>query len=707
MEGLKEDQLLIALMSLAVMLLVGRAAGQVAKRFSQPEVLGELLAGFLLGPSVLGAVFPRIYDTLFLREGVSVALSAFSWVGAILLLLIAGIEVDLKILRAEARPGALAAAGAIVPSLLAGTLFGWLVLGREVSYAIFLGIVLSVTGVSVAAKILVEAEAMRRRYAQVIVAAGVASEVLVWIFVSVISSAHSSSPWAAALRSSIFAIGFFALMMTLGRRFTFWAMRHVADNTQIIRGQLSLVLVLVFLAAAGTMALGLHPLLGAFVVGVLLSRAPRANVPLLENIQSLATGLFAPIFFVLAGLRVDIFRLGSVGGVMLVLALLVVATVVKVGFGTLDARLGGLTFRESALVGLGLNLKGGTDVIVAIIGAELGLLPSRAYTMYAVVAILIVFISPPLIAWVAARTPPSEGERERLEREEAERRSYVPKIERVLVPVVPQLLPALTAPIVRQLATAKDVEGQIFDITEFVPEEERQAEKPLVAQALRQIDRVVRAEPGAEVTRTGMDAAHVGRTVLDAANEYDLVVIGSHHPQPATTLTFGRMQDLILNNSSADVLLICNGEDQLERHDVRRILVPVNGQTYSLDAGDIAAYLAHSHGAELVAFTVVSEQLDSIFWRHNDHRQLRRAGAAITGELAFRVHRLGIQVDQRVEVAPDAADEVLCELARQRYDLVVLGGRNRGSANHPSYGTTVQAVLTRANVPALLLAARE
>src|ERR671939_2084980 len=428
MRGLSEQQLLLALVDLAVILVFSRAAGVLARRLRQPEVLGQLFAGFVLGPSVLGAVLPAVYRALFLNGPVSLVLTSFSWVGAALLLLLAGTEVDLRILRAELRPGTLAAAGAIVPSVAVGTVFSWLALHRGAPYGFFLGIVLSVTAVSV------------------------------------LASAHSSFPVLAALRSAVYAVGFFLIMMTLGRRLTFWAMRRVADIPGVIQGQRSLSLVLALLAAALTQALGLHVLLGAFVAGVILGHAPRTDRPFVGSLQALTMELLAPIFFVLAGMRVDVFQLGSPAASGLVLLLFVVATLVKVGFSALGARLGGLRGWEATLVGTGLNLKGGTDVIVAIIGVESGLLSVRAYTMYAVVAMLTVLVSPTLLRVLAAKAPPGPQELARLNREEAKRRAYLPRVERLLVPVLPALLPHTVARVVEQIARAKQQEHEMCEI---------------------------------------------------------------------------------------------------------------------------------------------------------------------------------------------------------------------------------------------------
>lgn len=179
---------------------------------------------------------------------------------------------------------------------------------------------------------------------------------------------------------------------------------------------------------------------------------------MLENIQTLTVSLFGPIFFVVAGMRVDILQINSVSAVLW----------------------------ESTLVGFGLNLKGGTDVIVAIVGAELGLLTARLYTMYTVVAILTVLFTPTLLAWLELKAPPTDEEQERLEREEASRRSYLPQVERALVPVLPQLFPILAAGILEQVAAAKNGEEQLFDITEFVVNGKQDSEAVGVAAARTQ-----------------------------------------------------------------------------------------------------------------------------------------------------------------------------------------------------------------------------
>ncbi len=699
--SLSEEQLLLTMVAVAVILLLARSAGELARRLGQPEVLGELLAGFLLGPSVFGALFPDAFQSLFLTDAVGLVLSGFSWVGAILLLLVSGLEVDLTILRAEVKPGTLAAAFAILPSLGAGVLFGRFALGIPLLNGFMLGIVLSVTAVGVLAKILMEREALRRRYAQVMLAAGVASEVLVWVLISFASSMRNGTLVTVGI-SILSILGFFLVMLTLGRRFTFWAMRRVTDLTGITYGQVSLVLVLTFLAAAVTQRLGLHALLGAFVFGVLLSRAPRATESLSESLQTMTAGLFAPIFFALAGMRVNMFQLGRPSAIGTVLLLLGVASLVKVGFSALGARLGGVPVWESLLVGVGLNLKGGTDVIVAILGTELGLFSNQTYTLYTMVAILTVLISPVLLRYLARKAPPGEEEQVRLAREEVERRAYMPRIERVLVPITPRLLPAMVSTVVERIARAKHEEGQIFDITELVVESEKPQPAPADVQA-RQTLEAAGGLKEVELTQQRVEAGHEPvMAILDAVPGHALLAIGAHPPSP-TRFTFGQFQDELIHRAPSHVLVVIGQTEIRDWSSVRHILVPANGLEPAMAAGDLAAALAKSCDAELVVFHVVESELNPPYWRGRERDQVRDAAVNIVEKLAAIARRLGVRVSERVAEGRSPGEAILAELNREPYQLVVLGGIDRGTDDRLFLGRTIQTVLTEGHTPAILL----
>lgn len=287
MQALTEHQLLTGLLALSAIILTGRGTAEIARRFHQPEVLGELLGGVILGPSILGALVPRAHQFMFGESAIALPLSLFSWTGAILLLMLAGTEVDLSIIRQHRKAGTSAAIMSIFPSIIIGTALGVFAMHLPVPSAVFLGAVLSVTAVSVVAKIFIETANFRRDYAQVIMAAGIASEILVWPIISILSAMSAGKNWLSGAATIPYAILFITLMLTVGQRFTNWAMRRIADVTQINYGQLSLLLVLGMCSAAITEVAGLHALLGAFVFGLLIGRAPRTRAHLKESLHSL------------------------------------------------------------------------------------------------------------------------------------------------------------------------------------------------------------------------------------------------------------------------------------------------------------------------------------------------------------------------------------------------------------------------------------
>ncbi|HZT97319.1 MAG TPA: cation:proton antiporter [Chloroflexota bacterium] len=705
MPALSEQQLLFGLLAIAVILLMARAGGELARRLRQPEVLGELFAGFVLGPSILGAFLPAVRSTLFLKPGIALVLSALSWLGAILLLLVAGMEVDVGLLRQRMRSALFLAAGVMAASLAAGIAFAWIVLGRSGSAAFFLGVVLSVTAVSVAAKILIERRTTRRDFGQMILAAGIGTEVGVWLLVSV-ASPGSSGAAVPALEHGLLAVLFFAFVLVIGKRFVFWSMRRVGDFANVINGQLSLVLVLTLLSAALTQELGLHALLGAFVLGVVLGQAPRANEQLLGNVQSIAIGLFAPIFFVLAGMRVDVLQIRSLADVATIAALFLTASAVKVGVGSGIARLTGRSGREAALVGLGLNLKGGTDVVVAIIGVTLGVMSGSLYTMYALVAIITVLVSPGVMFRLESGAEMSEDERSRLDAEEAEQRAYTRTVERVLVPMTSQLQPELVVSVLEPIARSKHERSQTFDITQLNlgPTNGHQNGADEEAEAsLAYLGRL----PEVEVMRQqGSDSARPLDQILDQVSGHDLVAIGSKGCSRRRA-SLGRLQDAVIQRVDSDVLIVASEHERLECKSVQRILVPVNGLEYSIAAGDIAASLAQSCDAELVAYHVVQSGMSELFWRERDRRELLNWASSIAEDLAFRVRRLGVQVQEKVEVDDDAGRCILSELQANHYDLVVMGATVRAQTKNLYLGKAVQAVLHKSPVPVVLLVSRQ
>jgi Kef-type K+ transport system membrane component KefB/nucleotide-binding universal stress UspA family protein len=694
MPSLDEHQLIGFLVALVVVIALARLLGELARRVGQSEVLGQLVAGVLLGPSVLGVLAPRVRSALFTEPGL--ALSGVSWLGALLVLMVAGLEVDLGVLRTQLRPGLLAAGFAIVPSVAAGWVFAWLVFGLSPDAAVFLGIVLSVTAISVVAALLIERDQTRREFAQVLLAGGIVTELCGWVFVAVAAAAQHGSPLLVAGRALALAVGFFVAAVFLGRRLVDRAMRAVADTAVSTAASLSLVIVLTLGFAAVTEALGLHALLGAFVFGVLLFQAPRATPVLRERIRVVTFSVLAPVFFALAGAQVDLRQLTNASALGSVALLLAIATVVKTTLAALGARLGGFRGLRPLLVGFGMNAKGGSDVVVAILGHQLGLLPGLAYTSYTVVAIITVLFTPSVLRLLEYRSPASTAERQRLDHEQASARAYTSTLERVLVPETAELHPELAIDVLEKLALSQNRANRPLDITHL--------SVPTRAPSCG----AVRASP----VLTAADAVTLFHSTLDrdqdlltgieqAAARHHLTAIGARASNGQPSL--GELADAVIHRCPSDVLVVVAAKGQSLWPSVRRILVPTNGLPAAAAAADLGGLLAEGTNAELILLNVTAPRTNAV-----DHAADPRspASAIHLEDLSQLLTRLDIRQRHRIRRGNFPGDEILAEITESGIDLVILGCTDRGHGDHAYLGDTVERVLRTAPVPLILLITR-
>ena len=312
-----------------------------------------------------------------------------------------------------------------------------------------------------------------------------------------------------------------------------------------------------------------------------------------------------------------------------------------------------------------------------------------------------VLLSPPLLAALERRAPPTEAEEQRLDSEEAARRAYLSRVERVLVPVGAHTPSSLAAGVVERIATSKHAEGRLFDITKFeVEEDSRPQTAPVASSARDRLGRAVALQT-VEVTQQSADIADALDRVVGVSAGYDLVAIGAQRPACNGALSFGPLQDTIIHRAATDVLVVV--DDHAERFDcslARRILVPTNGLEYSMAAGDIAGALAGSCDAEVVLFHMVHTNEGE---GEAERERLVASASGVIGELAFRLGRLGVRGSTKVEVASSAADAILAELEAGDYQMVVLGGVDRGADDQLYLGKTIHTVLARAEVPGVLL----
>ena len=376
------------LASIVVVLLASRLLGEAAQRLGQPVVIGQLVAGIMLGPSFLGLLWPDAERALFSADPVQKAtLHGFGEFGILLLLALTGMEVDVRLLR-KIGPAALSVsfAGIAVPFAF-GSALGLAAPsslipnpGQRLPTALFLGVALSISSIKVVATVVRDMNFARRDLGQIIVASSIIEDSLCWILIAVILGiVRAGGVEIGRLAGTIAGVALFlAASLTAGRRLVAGAIRIVNDAFIGEFTVLTLILIIIGAMALLTQALGVQSVLGAFVAGVLIGESPILTKRISEQLRGMVSSFFAPIFFALAGLNSDLTILRSPKVVGLTAALILVASAGKFGGAFIGGAIGRLSRAESLALAIGMNARGSTEVIVASVGLSSGALTSKS-----------------------------------------------------------------------------------------------------------------------------------------------------------------------------------------------------------------------------------------------------------------------------------------------------------------------------------------
>ena len=312
-------QLFLFIIQFALLLTSARVLGEMMKRYSQPPVFGELLAGIVLGPSLLGWLFPSLSSVLFPADVQQYhLLELISWLGMIFLLLFTGLETDLALLRRLGRPAALASLlGIIVPFafgyLLGTTIPDHLLVNPEqrLIFQLFLGTALAISAVPVIAKILLDLDILKRNIGAIIMAAAIVDDIAGWTILSMLMGmmAKGTLDVTAVVQGVASTMAFVGVALVVGVRVVRRVLRWVDERVQVEEAHITAILVVTLVCAAITEAIGIHAVFGAFVAGVLFAQSPRVRANALEKLVGVVQGVFTPVFFAFVGLRVDLTQL--------------------------------------------------------------------------------------------------------------------------------------------------------------------------------------------------------------------------------------------------------------------------------------------------------------------------------------------------------------------------------------------------------------
>jgi Kef-type K+ transport system membrane component KefB len=401
-----EAILFFTLLQLILILAAARLAGEAARRLRQPRVVGEIVAGVLLGPSLFGQLAPRAFDYLF-HSTPPEPLSILSQIGLILLMFQIGLEFDFSHLEESRNRRSVllvSAAGIALPFAL-GTLLGhfsWGHLAPEVhrtGYTLFMATAMSITAIPVLGRIMMELDLTRTRLGAVAISAAAFDDVTGWILLALISAVSTAQFSAqATLRQLAWLLAYAALCWWAARPLLRRLLaRFPISPAKLPANLMAILLVIVLFSAIVTYRLGIFAIFGGFMVGVLLYDRSDFVEAWKNKVAQFVTVFFLPLFFAITGLRTDIHGLDTPSLWGWCAVVMAVATVGKYGGCTLAARATGLPSLESHCLGVMMNTRGLMELVVLNVGYDLGLLPRNVFTMLVLMALVSTCVTTPLL----------------------------------------------------------------------------------------------------------------------------------------------------------------------------------------------------------------------------------------------------------------------------------------------------------------------
>ena len=751
-EGGKGPSDAIFFAQIITLMMVGRVLGEAMLRLRQPAVMGQLIAGLLLGPSFFGFLFPDLQHALFPKNTEQKAMiDAISQFGILLLLLLTGMETDLKLVRKTGRASLFASLMGIVIPFLCGVGLGEMLPdsmlpdpGKRLITSLFLGTALSIASVKIVAMVVREMNFMRRVVGQVILASAIIDDSIGWIIVSIIFSLalHGSIETVSLAQSVIGTIVFMVASLTIGRRAVFFIIRWVNDTFVSEFAVITAILVIMGVMALITYLIGVHTVLGAFVAGLLVGESPILTRHIDEQLRGIITAFFAPVFFGIAGLTADLTILADPKIALFTIGLILIASVGKFTGAFVGAELGGLTKREGFALACGMNARGSTEVIIATVGLSMGALNQDLFTMIVAMALLTTMAMPPTLRWALSRIPMRKEEKQRLEREELEARGFVPNLERLLLAVDDSPNGQFASRVAGVLAgthgmpttvlhipDSGKIEGTMPDNSEKMgvpPDKKKDEESKGSARKTEKTEkRIEKAEKAGDTVQQA--AAEIkdkqkSEEKVDASVEVTTIV--HEQPSPATIAEEAKKgYDAFIigleatSKRSADFdsgvanlargfdgpLIIAAARDDLEKkpNSEFSVLVPVNGTEPSRRAAEVAITLARATKAPVTVLYVAARTAGRRGMRRGIRN--RRNEEAILKDIVAIADGYNMSIRTAVVAEPAADEAILREIERRSHNLVVMGvGRRPGERLF--FGDTAAALLEKSERSLLFVA---
>jgi Kef-type K+ transport system membrane component KefB len=398
-----QDPLAILLAQIITIILVARFFGWVFKKIGQPSVIGEIIAGIVLGPSLLGMYFPEFSAVLFPTESLG-NLKFLSQIGLILFMFVIGMELDLKVLKNKANEAVVISHASIVIPFALGIGLAYFVYNRFapegvkfLAFSLFMGIAMSITAFPVLARIVQERGIHKTKLGAIVITCAAADDITAWCILAVVIAIVKAGTFVSSLYIIMLAIIYVVAMLFIVKPF----LKRIGDlygsKDSIIKPVVAIFFLILILSSYATEVIGIHALFGAFMTGAIMPDAAKFRTIFIEKVEDVALILLLPLFFVFTGLKTEIGLINDPYLWKVTGFIILVAVVGKFLGSALAAKFVGQSWRDSLTIGALMNTRGLMELIVLNIGLELKVLTPEVFTMMVIMALVTTFMTGPAL----------------------------------------------------------------------------------------------------------------------------------------------------------------------------------------------------------------------------------------------------------------------------------------------------------------------